>query len=102
MSVAMVGLTGETDLVIGAPGEQCPPALPSGCLAGAVVIVPGEDSDAAPLLLHQDSEAPHPMADEREPAFSAMPWDDIYSESSDDGLPTGNPTGEWLGWATAA
>lgn len=101
MSVAMVGLSGEADLVIGVPGEQCPAALPGGCLAGAVVIVPGDDSEAEPLLLHQDTKAPHPMADEREPAWSAMPWDDIYSEG-DGALPTADPTGEWFGWATAS
>jgi hypothetical protein len=41
------------------------------------------------------------MADEREPAWAGLPSDDMHSEVLDGPAPV-DPTGEWLGWATAS
>jgi hypothetical protein len=101
MSVALVALSGSTDLVVGAPGEQCPSALPDGCRAGAVMIVPSEESDRSPLLLHQDTKAPTPVSDRREPAWAVLPVDDTRGEVLDGPQPA-EPAGEWFGWAVAS
>lgn len=97
MSVGTVALTGPADLVVGIPGEPGPSAMPGAVNAGAVLVVPSA-TGGTPLLLQQDTPAPHPVAGTREAAFVPMPWDDTTGEPLD---PDAEATGEWFGWAIA-
>lgn len=100
MAVGFVGLSGTADLLVGAPGVDCP-GDPGSCPAGAVTIVPGADSGAAPLRLHQDTKSPTPVTGTREPGGSPLPFDDTPGEEPDGPQPP-EAEGEWFGYALAS
>lgn len=88
-------------LVIGIPGEKAA-GLKSECrLAGAVqlgVSGPGAGPIADPnFLLHQDTNAPFNVADQRECTTAVTPWPMNFADGAP---PTGY--GEFFGWAVGS